>query len=87
MTCHLYENVTIKLLTPEFLFDYENLNPIFFHENKLGGILSLNEHTIESHWGKKNVYYVHVYQGAPGNCDFIMDSNYIVQVWREFTWK
>lgn len=53
MTCHLYENVTIKLLTPEFLFDYENLNPIFFHENKLGGILSLNEHTIESHWEKK----------------------------------
>lgn len=49
MTCHLYENVTIKLLTPEFLFDYENLNQIFFHENKLGGILSLNEHTIESH--------------------------------------
>lgn len=44
MTCYLYENVTIKLLTPEFLFDYENLN-LIFHENKLGGTLSLNEHT------------------------------------------
>lgn len=61
MTCHLYENVTIKLLTPEFLFDYENLNPIFFHENKLGGILSLNEHTIESHWEKKNsITYMYI---------------------------
>lgn len=61
MTCHLYENVTIKLLTPEFLFDYENLNPIFFHENKLGGILSLNENTAESHWGQKmSITYMYI---------------------------
>lgn len=61
MTCYLYENVTIKLLTPEFLFDYENLNPIF-HENKLGGTLSLNKHTRVLISLKKNVYYVCIHQ-------------------------
>lgn len=72
MTCYLYENVTIKLLTPEFLFDYENLNPIF-HENKLGGTLSLNEHTrVLILLKKMSITYV----SAPGNCGFIMVSNY-----------
>lgn len=77
MTCHLYENVTIKLLTPEFLFDYENLNPIFFSWKQIRGY-SLFEWThYRVSLRKKKFYYVHVYQGAPGNCDFIMDSNYI----------
>lgn len=72
MTCYLYENVTIKLLTPEFLFDYENLNPIF-HENKLGGTLSLNEHTrVLISLKKKCLLRI----SAPGNCGFIMVSSY-----------
>lgn len=51
----------------------------FFHENKLGGTLSLNEHTRVLISLKKNVYCVYQHLG---NCGFIMVSNYS----RSMTW-